>query len=65
MITRAWRENILYFLVRCRRRLDARGVDQNGAIYQAVDNAYPAMNALHITLHYHSCGNGVWRRPAK
>jgi hypothetical protein len=56
---------MLYFLFRCRRRLDARGFDQKSAIYQAVDKAYSAMHELHITLHYHACGRGVWRREEK
>jgi hypothetical protein len=56
---------MLYFLFRCRRRLDARGFDQKGAIYQAVEKAYSAMHELHITLHYHACGRGVGRRGEK
>jgi hypothetical protein len=56
---------MLYFLFRCKRRLDALGFDQKGPIYRAVDKAYGAMHELHITLHYESCGRGVGRRDKK
>jgi hypothetical protein len=64
----AFRDKIrpmLYFLYRCRSRLDSRGFDQKSTVYEAIDKAYSAMHELHITLHYHSCGRGVWRRPEK
>jgi hypothetical protein len=47
------------FLHRCLRRLDARGFDDKGVIYQAIDKAYCALHKLHIELHYESCGHGV------
>ena len=52
---------MLHFLLRCRRRLDVLGFDEKGAIYQAIDKAYCAMHALHMTLHYEACGHGVGR----
>jgi hypothetical protein len=56
---------MLYFLFRCRHRLDALGFNQKGEICQAVEKAYNAMHELHINLHYAACGRGVWRRPEK
>ncbi len=50
---------MLSFLHRCLRRLDARGFDEKGAIYQAIDKAYCAIHKLHIELHYDACGHGV------
>ena len=52
---------MLYFLLRCRRRLDVLGFDQKGAIYQAIDKAHSALHSLHVTLIYESCGRGVGR----
>ena len=52
---------MLHFLYRCRRRIDALGFDDKGAIYRAIDKAYCAMHELHTTLHYESCGRGVGR----
>jgi len=49
---------MLHFLHRCRRRLDALGFDEKGAIYRAIDKAYCAMHELHMTLHYESCDRG-------
>jgi hypothetical protein len=49
----------------CRRRLDTRGFDSKGPIYQAIDKAYCAMQSLHISLHYESLGHGVWTRDAR
>ncbi len=54
---------MVYFLYRCRRRLDVRGFDKKGAIYQVIDNAYCAMHDLHMKLHYESCGPVVGRAP--
>jgi hypothetical protein len=56
---------MLHFLYRCRRRLDARGFDNKGAIYQVIDKAYCAMYEMHMTLHYESCGHGVGRTSAE
>jgi hypothetical protein len=56
---------MLYFLYRCRRRLDARGFDQRSTIYQDVEKAYDTMHELHMTLHYAACGRGGWRREEK
>jgi hypothetical protein len=56
---------MLHFLFRCRRRLDALGFDEKGAIYQAIDKAYCAMHDLHMKLHYESCGHGVGRANAE
>jgi hypothetical protein len=53
---------MLGFLHNCRRRLDARGFDPKGPIYQAIDKAYCAMHSLHISLHYESLGHGIWTR---
>jgi hypothetical protein len=52
---------MLYFLLRCRRRLDMLGFDQSGVIFRAVDKAHSAMQDLFVTLHYESCGRGVGR----
>lgn len=52
---------MLHFLHRCRRRLDALGFDEKGAVYQTVDRAYCALHDLHMRLHYESCGHGVGR----
>jgi len=52
---------MLHFLFRCRRRVDALGFDQKGAVYQAIDKAYCAMHDLHMKLHYESCGPVVGR----
>jgi hypothetical protein len=35
---------MLHFLYLCRRRLDARGFDDKGLIYRAIDKAYCAMH---------------------
>jgi hypothetical protein len=56
---------MLDFLHKCRRRLDARGFDPNGPIYQAIDKAYCAVHSLHVTLHYESCSHGVARADEK
>jgi hypothetical protein len=50
---------MLHFLHLCRRRLDALGFDEKGAIYKAIDRAYGAVYDLHTTLHYASCNRGV------
>jgi hypothetical protein len=52
---------MLYFLLRCRRRLEKLGFDQGGVIFRAVDKAHAAMHELFVTLHYESCGRGVGR----
>jgi hypothetical protein len=52
---------MLHFLLRCRRRLDARGFDPNSTLYKAVDAAYSAFHRLHIELHYQTCRRGVGR----
>ena len=56
-------EPMLRFLLLCRKRLDARGFDPNGKLYQAVSKAYDAMYQLHMELHYESCGRSVGRAP--
>jgi hypothetical protein len=54
---------MLHFLLRCRRRLDARGFDPKGALYQTIDKAYSALPALHVQLHYLSGSHGVGELP--
>ena len=52
---------MLNFVGRCRRRLERLGFDKNNALYRSVDNAYCALFALHIDLHYASCTSGVYK----
>jgi hypothetical protein len=56
---------MLFFLYRCRGRLDSRGFDQRSTTYQAVAKAYDTMHELHMKLHCAACGRGVWRREEK
>ena len=50
------------FLYRCKRRLEAKGFDQNRKLYRLDDKAYDAMHSLHLDLHYIACERGVGRR---
>jgi hypothetical protein len=56
---------MLHFLHKCRRRLDTRGFDPRGPIYQAIEKAYSAVYSLHTSLHYESCTRGVGVPEAK
>jgi hypothetical protein len=56
---------MLHFLYKCRRRLDALGIDAKGPIYEVIDKAFCATHELHITLHYESCGRGVGKASDK
>ena len=53
---------MLWFLLRCSRRLERLGFDRHTGIYRIVDNAHDAMHNLFIELHYTACGRGVRRR---
>ena len=53
---------ILRFLYRCKRRLEAKGPDQNSKLFRLVDQAYDATHSLHLKLHYIACERGVGRR---
>jgi hypothetical protein len=46
------------FLHRCRRRLDVRGVEAQGEIYQAVVKAHQALHDLTVVLY-----SAAWDRP--
>jgi hypothetical protein len=50
---------MLHFLLKCRRRLEARNFDEQSAIFQAVDKAHSAIHSLHVELIYQACGRGV------
>jgi hypothetical protein len=50
---------MLNFLLRCRRRLEARNFDEKSVIFQAIDKAHGAMHRLHVELIYMSCVRGV------
>jgi hypothetical protein len=54
---------MLRFLGRCRERLDERGFDPNGKVYQSVARAYDAIHNLYVELHYESIPHGVGRPP--
>jgi hypothetical protein len=54
---------VLRFLCLCRKRLDAAGYDPSSSFYTAVSQAYDAVYALHIELHYQSISQGIGRPP--
>jgi hypothetical protein len=54
---------VLRFLYLCRRRLDAAGYDPTCDFYRDVSQAYRAIHALSVELHYQSIRQGVGRPP--
>jgi hypothetical protein len=53
---------VLGFLYRCKRRLEAKGLDRHSKLFRLVDKAYDAMHSVHLELHYISSKRGVGRR---
>jgi hypothetical protein len=61
---RALRDRVrpmLDYMRRFMARLDQRGFNPKGTLYQTVFSAYKALHHLHIDLHYRSCGDVVGR----
>ena len=55
---------MLNYLGRLKTRMEKTG-RQNGKLYKFVSDAYNAVHALSVDLHYLSCGHGVYREPEK
>jgi hypothetical protein len=54
---------MLNYMRRFMARLDQRGFNPKGTLYQTVFGAYKALHHLHMDLHYRSCGDVVGRSP--
>ena len=54
---------MLDYMRRFMARLDQRGFNPKGTLYQTVFTAYKALHHLHMVLHYRSCGDVVGRSP--
>jgi hypothetical protein len=61
---RALRDRVrpmLNYMRRFMARLDQRGFNPKGTLYQTAFSAYKALHRLHMDLHYRSCGDVVGR----
>jgi hypothetical protein len=61
---RALRERVrpmLNYMRRFMARLDQRGFNPRGTLYQTVYTAYKALHHLHMDLHYRARGDNVGR----